>query len=1107
MKKLTRLFFIPLLALAITACKEDPEVTPGPSNYLELESDTVFFAATAAEGRVVQVTAPDNSWTASCDVDWIEATPRREENGIKVLVLDVEANPNEEARTGIVTVKLDEKSAELVVRQLGSNIEHASEIHTDKEQITMGYPATEFPVPIVADGDYTVSTDADWVRYKERQTAEDGKVEEIFTLDRNDQTEDRKAILTFESAKAKLEVKLTQQAYEALHIEKTNLRIGFEATTLNVPVLAAEPYTVTIDVDWISRETEEEGENVTEVFAVAANDDPEARQAEIVFETANTTVTVKVEQLGFRDYSDLGDDEYLPDLAVPVVGATASDEMSTIYSVAKTYDGNEAMDWRTSTTGQSGSVELEYTFDATSGNRIDYMQYVPSTRIDWGRFGAVEVYYTSTGGSEELYGSFDFQQKSSSSKVTFEPAIENVEKIRIVVKSSSPATLTPSGNVTGSAGEIGFYCLNPENFDPLTVFTDLSCSELRPEITADDVDAIADPFYRALAEQMYYGLYDTEFRVCEAKAYPHPDMEAKIYKTNTYTLLDNVTGMYIPEGGQEHYVFVDEDYGQDLSISVIDWVNNEDACQNTTCDYPIVKGRNKILIRTRGLIYVKYRSNDHYAELKPVKVHFPTATVNGYYKAGVQTSDRFYELLNLGDKKVESHFDLLTDHVLLNFSKSTLYSSTLGSNPAAGERVDELLRIYDSVFLIQERMQGHTKYKAQGLHRSHTNRALFSTSYGELYGFSAAYRTGYNAESMAKDVVNPDKLWNKTTTSYNNNIVGGIWGLAHELGHTNQVTGFTWRGLTEVTNNLMCAITQTIFYGIGNTTMRFNDHFNKGMRDIAVRWVTDRDGTERRMTHCESVNTPCVGNVDGGVDPTTQLMPFWQLYLYYHEVMGKNDFYPDFYESLRAMESRPQDDNGMALQMLDFAKLASDAAGEDLSEFCEAWGLPGINNRMKVNHYGQSYITTTQAQWDEVKTYCSKYPKPKLNPFYIFDTNVELYRQEAAVTAGTHSYLGGGVYRMTGWSGVVAWKLVDPETGRTLCVHTPDEQFTYAEVPSVYMSNDAGTDYVYSDSKDYNGTSGTMRALKAMSQVYHPDALVYGVAADGTEVASLSNAQ
>ena len=96
---------------------------------------------------------------------------------------------------------------------------------------------------------------------------------------------------------------------------------------------------------------------------------------------------------------------------------------------------------------------------------------------------------------------------------------------------------------------------------------------------------------------------------------------------------------------------------------------------------------------------------------------------------------------------------------------------------------------------------------------------------------------------------------------------------------------------------------------------------------------------------------------------------------------------------------------------------------------------------------------------------------------------------------------------MTGWSGVVAWKLVDPETGRTLCVHTPDEQFTYAEIPSVYMNNDAGTDYAYSDSKDYNGTVGTMRALKAMSQVYHPDALVYGVAADGTEVASLSNAQ
>ncbi|UKI38772.1 MAG: hypothetical protein L6V35_05175 [Alistipes putredinis] len=95
---------------------------------------------------------------------------------------------------------------------------------------------------------------------------------------------------------------------------------------------------------------------------------------------------------------------------------------------------------------------------------------------------------------------------------------------------------------------------------------------------------------------------------------------------------------------------------------------------------------------------------------------------------------------------------------------------------------------------------------------------------------------------------------------------------------------------------------------------------------------------------------------------------------------------------------------------------------------------------------------------------------------------------------------------MSGWSGVVAWKLVDPDTGATLCIHTNSATFTFAYQASVYMNNAAGTDYLYSSDSSYaTSDSGTMRALKAADKVYYPNALVYGIAADGTEVASLSN--
>ena len=79
--------------------------------------------------------------------------------------------------------------------------------------------------------------------------------------------------------------------------------------------------------------------------------------------------------------------------------------------------------------------------------------------------------------------------------------------------------------------------------------------ELREEITYEDILAIKDPFYRSMALQIFNGDWD-KFRVCEAKAYPHPDRDAAIFFTPPHTLLDNVTGMYAAEAGEPQYIFV-----------------------------------------------------------------------------------------------------------------------------------------------------------------------------------------------------------------------------------------------------------------------------------------------------------------------------------------------------------------------------------------------------------------------------------------------------------------------------------------------------------------------------------------------------------------------
>lgn len=68
--------------------------------------------------------------------------------------------------------------------------------------------------------------------------------------------------------------------------------------------------------------------------------------------------------------------------------------------------------------------------------------------------------------------------------------------------------INPKGikfEVTESSGkylvikEMEFYRQNPDNYDPLNLFTDITCSELKPGVTEKDIDACPDPLFRNVA--------------------------------------------------------------------------------------------------------------------------------------------------------------------------------------------------------------------------------------------------------------------------------------------------------------------------------------------------------------------------------------------------------------------------------------------------------------------------------------------------------------------------------------------------------------------------------------------------------------------------------
>ena len=1127
------------------------EVTP----YLELEADTLYLGYEANDEMTFIVSTHNVMWDLSyAENDWCTLTPNPSQGGGEILVAVTE-NTTGADRELVVTVTNDDLAAQFVVKQSYNQTTPATKINVAQAAYELERQSTVLKVAVEANGGYEVviPEDCNWVSHDGKNEVAEGQYEESFYILENFGSAEREVVVTLQSLNTTTEFTITQWGKDDLRVSVSEMMVGYIAGSDSVQVTSPNAYTVSCDSDWLTYDAAK-SEASTEgwvYFDYTANEDAEnAREAVLTIKTASSTKTVTITQVKVSNAEMPSGDDYKADLNVVIKNVVSSNgQNSTSNAVNRLYDGNSISRWYSKYTITETTPELTIDVDASSLDSINYFKYIPVVTADgknlWGRWGEIDLYYTLDG-VETKYGSFDFLQKGTDQVVEFVPALPNtVSQFRIVINSAAPYELNgKTYTKVASAAEIGFYQYNPESFQALEYFTDWSLSELKEGITLNDIMSIKDPFYRTLAEQIFYGTYDDEFRVCEFKAYPRPERDYEIFRDKPFTMCDNVTGMYVAKANTPQYIYLDEDYGLEIYVRVID-LPKYSATKNPygtgpddhTYDYRIQKGRNVIVPAYRGQMYILAFDDENYANIPEMKAHFVNSGVNGYIDYNKHTPEDVARIFMLASSTEEPRFDMIGDHFILNFEKKQYLQGTFSGNPRMNAQgAFDLMEVYDSVTKIQERIMGHDKYKALGRQRGHRNRMLFMGAYGDTFGYSAWYHTGYSS-AMSSDVLRPIKLWNKKTTVWNNNVVGAIWGIAHELGHSTQTDLFSWQGMAEVSNNLMCAVTQNFVYGLGlgRTTMNYNDHFNKGMRDIAKRWIWDFDENgnayERPFTHHESVNVPSWGQIDGGVDPTTQLMPFYQLFLYYHVVMGNSDFYPDFYElcrtkypAIRAVSS--DHDIYQSAIALEYMKSISEAAGEDLSDFAQEWGLPGINPAMginpgtKVNHYGQAFFMTTKEQVDASVAACQKYPKPKMNPLYIHDDNLELYRNPKPVTVGTHTVNDSGKFTMEGWADVVAWVLHDPnklnekgEKGRDVAVIECSNQngggtFTYTYKESKYMINDAGNDYKYTNGSSYaSNDKGTMRSLDKVEadHAYTKTLQLYAVDAYGNRYASKSN--
>lgn len=646
--------------------------------------------------------------------------------------------------------------------------------------------------------------------------------------------------------------------------------------------------------------------------------------------------------------------------------------------IERTYDGDPNTIYHSSWGGGKFPITIEYIFNNV--DRIDYFVYTPRLDdSDNGRFQEIEIYY-STAEAPRVFNkacNFNLNAPHKALSLNFPNAIRNPKNIRIIIRSGM--------NNFASCAEMAFY-KKAENAPPSNVFKDNIGSWIKTGTTQPTINAMPDGFYKNLAQCMFNGTYDTTYRVQKYEPYATLTTLASQLKTNLYSTLENPTGIYLEPGPA--IIFVDNDFGQNISMRVYDYSLGSKSIKNNT--YPLRSGVNIIQVLNTGLAYINYYS-DNYRNLQPIKIHIASGKVNGYFDISKHDNATWRDLLR---NQTTSMIDLKGNKIGMLYPKASL----LQFSPVNGR---ELVQFYDEIVKLEQTQMGLYKYNK--VPKNH----MFAYAYEEPGWFAddngAHYGGGLNA-----------------TCSVENMRHNNIWGIAHELGHINQIRpGLYWVSTSEVTNNIYsvwatyqftippynrkleteivndCLLTAAetgLGHGSGNLMAggRFNAFLNNGI-------------VKKQQWLCQygydalKIDEPEPDWQNGNGDHFVKLCPLWQLMLYYQEVHPeKKDWYGDVAEIVRNTNEANLS-NGTLLT--NFLKNTCDIVHEDLTEYFQKVGMLRTYNKI-MKDYHDAPLVVTAADSAAVVSYIQgkHFPKPESPAIYYLSANsVDAFKRHADV--------------------------------------------------------------------------------------------------------------
>lgn len=742
-------------------------------------------------------------------------------------------------------------------------------------------------------------------------------------------------------------------------IDQDELEIGFTKTSSSTLItvnttLPPNQWKVTSTDNWCTAEQSKTDSGTAIKISVTANNDKKTRTTTVTVQSNVKTHIISVSQHGTETSL-----ETVKDIRV-FPGSGKASEANPGCEIEYTWDKVIGGDKHYHSIWEQKAnfpVILEYFFNANKNEEIDYFIYYP--RNGNGNFGKFDLYVsTNENPHYTKYGSYDFKMKNASQRVNFEGGLKGVRNIKLEVHSGL--------NDFVSCDEMEFLkkAISPEEENQqnallLNVFSDLSCSELKTEANDRQI-ALLPAFYADLAMQLKNGTYpeqEKRFRAATYQPYSIVEDWANKLMTKKYSNLDNPTGICV-EPGDELTVLVSDTHGQSISLQCI---GEEDAggykqVASNGDDYHLEKGANKLVMRSSGQLFVMYNTDITSPEAKPVRIHFTPGSgkVTGFFDLKTDKTDKAYT--DLLAKATHKYFCVRGEKIIF-------YFHTAKMREHVNNEISSAIHLWDDIIGWQQELMG-----IEDVRPSQVNNHLFAISPEGSYMWASDYRIAF-VDWKLGDILLKDNVMKAKDNA---------WGPAHEIGHIHQAA-INWAGSTESSNNLF---SNFILYKLGKYCSRGTElNLPKADENRTV----DGDGNITSMTlseaHCVLNRPWCnFGSNYQGENTELHMRMNWQLWNYYHRCGYKPDFWQKLFKLMR--ENRTDSNNPGVKQLL-FARMACEAAQEDLTEFFEMWGF-FVPVDILIEQYGNYQYTVTENMIKETKKAMAKYPK-KAKPFYYLE--------------------------------------------------------------------------------------------------------------------------